>query len=174
MYATYVCNQDFTGSELQGQEETTCARPANATIGVLFTATNTVKFPFAVTQSCWALLLSYYRASTFLPCRMNEPKMNKLSATVVKNQPFRLLWHLFPYLRLKLNRLESDSIVTRELIPLFYVESANQHLLQSLQSIQPPSILHPSTKKNLERSLFFLLLFLQPSRVSVIFKKGSG
>jgi len=29
----------------------------------------------------------------------------------------------------------SDSIVTRELIPLFYVELANQH---SLQSVQPP------------------------------------
>jgi len=102
---------------------------------MLFTATNAVKFPFAVTRSCWALLLSYHRAGTFLPCRMNEPKMNELGATIVKNQPFRLLWRPFPYLRLKLNCLESDSIVTKELIPLFYVESANQH---SLQSIQPP------------------------------------
>jgi len=38
----------LTGSESQGQEE---AAPANATTGVLFTATNTVKFPSAVTQS---------------------------------------------------------------------------------------------------------------------------
>jgi len=40
----------------------------------------------------------------------------------------------------------------RELIPLFYAESANQH---SLQSVQPPSILHPSTKKNLDQSSWF-------------------
>jgi len=59
--------------------------------------------------------------------------MNELSATVVKNQPFQLLWCPFPYLRLKLDCLESNSIVTRELIPLFYVESANQHSLQSIQ-----------------------------------------
>jgi len=104
-------------------------RPADATTGVLFTATNVVKFPIAVTRSSWALLLSYYRANTFLPCRISKPKMNELGATVVKNQPFRLLWHPFPYLRLKLDRLESNSIATRELIPLFYVESANQHSL---------------------------------------------
>jgi len=36
---------------------------------------------------------------------------------------------------LKVDHLESNSIVTRELIPLLYVESANQNLLQS---IQPP------------------------------------
>jgi len=105
------------------------------TTGVLFTATNAVKFPCAVTWSSWALPLSYCRASTFIPCRMNEPKMNELGVTVVKNQPFQLLWHLFPYLRLKLDCLESDSIVTRELKSLFYVESAKQN---SLQSIQPP------------------------------------
>jgi len=61
--------------------------------------------------------------------------MNKLGATIVKNQPFRLLWCPFPYLRLKLNCLDNNSIVTGEIIPLFYVESANQH---SLQSVQPP------------------------------------
>jgi len=120
---------------LQGQEEATCARPADATTSVLFTATNTVKFPSAVTQASWALLLSYFTAITFLLCRISKPKMNKLSATVVKNQPFRLLWHPFLYLRLKLDRLQRNSVVTRELIPLFYVELANQH---SLQSIQPP------------------------------------
>jgi len=52
--------------------------------------------------------------------------MNKLGNTIFKNQPFRLLWLPFPYLRLKLNFIESNSIVTRKLIPLFYVESANQ------------------------------------------------
>jgi len=51
--------------------------------------------------------------------------MNKLGATVVKNQPFQLLWCPSAYLRLKLNRLESNSIVTTELMPLFYVEPAN-------------------------------------------------
>jgi len=101
--------------------------PANATTGVLFIATNTVKFPSAVTQSSWAL--SYYRISTFLLCRISKPKMNKLGATVTKNQPFRLLWQPFPYLRLKLDRLESISIVTTKIIPLLYVESANQHSL---------------------------------------------
>jgi len=49
----------LTGSELQGQDEAACACPANTTTGVLFTATNAVKFPSAVTQSFWALLLSY-------------------------------------------------------------------------------------------------------------------
>jgi len=61
--------------------------------------------------------------------------MNEIDTTVVKNQLFRLLWRTFPYLRLKLGRFESNSIVTRELIPLFYAESANQH---SLPSVQPP------------------------------------
>jgi len=64
--------------------------------------------------------------------------MNKLSATIVKNQPFRLLWHPFLYLRLKLDHLKSNSVVIKEVIPLFYVESANQH---TLQSIKPP-LLH--------------------------------
>jgi len=128
----------LTGSDSQGQEEAACARSANVTTGVLFTATNAVKFSSIVTQSSWALPLSYYRASTFLPCRISKPKINELGATVVKNQPLRLLWHQFPYLRLKLDRLDSNLIVTREIIPLFYVESENQH---SLQSIQPP-LLH--------------------------------
>jgi len=110
----------------------------NVTTGVFFIATNAVKFPSAVTQSSWALPLSYFRDSTFLPCKISRPKMNELSATVVKNQSFKLLWCLFPFLRLKLDRLDSNSIVTRELITLFYVESANQH---SLQSVQPP-LLH--------------------------------
>jgi len=125
----------LTSSESQGQEEAACACLANTTTGVLFTATNAVKFPSAVTQLSWALLLSYFRAITFLLCRISKPKINKLGATVVKNQPFRLLWHPFLYLRLKLDRLQSNSVVTRELISLFYVELANQH---SLQSIQPP------------------------------------
>jgi len=99
---------------------------------VLFTATNAVKFPSAVIQLSWALPLSYYRAITFLPCRISKPKMNELGATVVKNQPFQLLWCLFPYLRLKFDCLKSNSIVTRELIPLLYVKSANQHSLQSV------------------------------------------
>jgi len=46
--------------------------PANATTGVLFTATIAVKFPITVTQSSWALLLSYYRAITFLLCRISK------------------------------------------------------------------------------------------------------
>jgi len=133
---TYICIiYRLTGSESQGQEEAACAFPANVTTSVLFTATNAVKFPSAVTQSSLALPLSYYRASTFLPCRISKSKINKLNATVVKNQPFQLLWHPFPYLRLKLDRLDSHSIVTKEIIPLFYVESANQH---SLQSVRPP------------------------------------
>jgi len=78
----------LTGSELQGQEEAACVRPADATTGVLFTATNAVKFPSAVTWLSWALPLSYYRANTFLSCIVSKPKMNKLSTTIVKNQPF--------------------------------------------------------------------------------------
>jgi len=64
---TYVHTSRLTSSELQGQEEAACAHPANATTGVLFTATNAVKFPSAVTRSSWALLLGHYKASTFLP-----------------------------------------------------------------------------------------------------------
>jgi len=45
----------LTGSELQSHEEAACTRPANATTGVLFTATNAVKFPSAVTQLSWVL-----------------------------------------------------------------------------------------------------------------------
>jgi len=72
---------------------------------MLFTATNTVKFPSAVAQLSWTLLLSYYRASTFLPFRISKRMMNELIATVVKNQPFQLLWCPFPYLRQKLDHL---------------------------------------------------------------------
>jgi len=99
-----------------------------------FTATNAVKFPSTVTQLSWVLPLSYFRAITFLLCRISKTKMNKLGATIVKNQPFQLLWHPFLYLRLKLDYLQSNSVVTRELIPLFYVELPNQHSLQSIQS----------------------------------------
>jgi len=128
----HVCIKT-TSSGLQGQEEVACAHPADVTTSVLFTATNAVKFLYAITWLSWGLPLSYYRAGTFLLCRINEPKMNELGVTIVKNQPFRLLWHPFPYLRLKCDRLESNSIVTFELILLFYVESANQHPLQSVQ-----------------------------------------
>jgi len=83
-----MCISRLTGSELQGQEEAACAHPANATTGVLFTATNAMKFPSTVTRSSWALPLSYYSASIFLPCRISKPKMNELGATIAKNQPF--------------------------------------------------------------------------------------
>jgi len=132
---THIHTSKITGNESQGQEEAACACPANTTTGLLFTAPNVVKFLSTVTRSSWALPLSYYRASTFLPCRISKPKMNELGTTIVKNQPFQLLWHPFPYLRLKLDHLDSNSIVTTELIALFYAKSANQH---SLQSVQPP------------------------------------
>jgi len=135
VFSSTIHKSRLTGSESQGQEVAACARPANATTSALFTATNAIKFPSAVTQSPWALPLSYYRASTFLPCRISNSKMSELGATIVKNQPFQLLWCPFPYLRLKLDHLDSNSIVTRELIALFYVKSANQH---SVQSVQPP------------------------------------
>jgi len=70
MHFMVICSVNksrLTGSESQGQEEAACSRPADVTTGVLFTATNAVKFPNAVTQSSWALPLSYYRASTFVP-----------------------------------------------------------------------------------------------------------
>jgi len=108
----------------------------------------------------WALPLSYYRSSTFLPCRISKPKMNKLGSTIVKNRPFWLLWHPFPFLRLKLDRLETNSIVTRELIPLFYIQSAKLSkptfiTICSTTFVTRPSILYPSTKKNLDQSWFF-------------------
>jgi len=101
---------------LQGQEEVAIACPADVINGVLFTGTTAVKFASTMTWLSWALLLSYYRASTFLPRRISKPKMNELGVTIVKNQPFRLLWHPFPYLRLKLDHIESSLIVTRELL----------------------------------------------------------
>jgi len=73
---------------LQGQEEVACVHPADATAGVLFTATNAMKVLSAVTQLSWALPLSYFRAITFLLCRISKPKMNELGATVVNNQSF--------------------------------------------------------------------------------------
>jgi len=103
----YIYISRLTGSESWGQEEAACARPANTT-GVLFTSTNTVKFPSAVTRSSCTLPLSYYRDSTFLPCRISKPKINELGATIVMNQPFQLLWHPYPYLRLKLDCLEHN------------------------------------------------------------------
>jgi len=78
------------------------ARAGYVTTGVLFTATNAVKFASAVTRSSWVLSLSCYRANTFLSCRTSKLKMTEFNATVVKNQQFWLLWHPFPRLRLKL------------------------------------------------------------------------
>jgi len=40
-----ISTSRITGSESQGQEEAACVHPADATTGVSFTATNTVKFP---------------------------------------------------------------------------------------------------------------------------------
>jgi len=138
------------------------------TTGVLFTATNAVKLPSVVTRLSWALLLSYYRASTFLPCRISKPKINKHSTTIVKNQPFRLLWCLFPFLRLQLDRFDSNSIVTRELIPLFYVESVNKH---SLQSVQPPLLCGLQYSILRLKKILAGRFFLQPLLASVFFKK---
>jgi len=58
-FDTAFAESRLTSSESQGQQEAACARPANITTGVLFTATNAVKFPSTVTQLSWALLLSY-------------------------------------------------------------------------------------------------------------------
>jgi len=89
MWFCGYCNQSrLTGSEPQGQEEAACVHSANTTTGMLFTGTNAVKFPSTVTLLSWALPLSYYRVSTFLPCRINKPKMNELGTTIVKNQLF--------------------------------------------------------------------------------------
>jgi len=86
----------LTGSELQGQEEAACARPADATTGVLFTVTKAMKFPCTVTQSSWALPLSYYRASTFLPSRMNKPKINEHGAPLLRTSHFDFYGTCFP------------------------------------------------------------------------------
>jgi len=127
---------------------------------VCYSYTNAVKFPNAVTRSSWALPLSYCRASTFLPCRISKLKINKLGVTIVKNQPFLLLWHPFPYLRLKLDCLESKLIVTRELVSLFYVELANKHSLQSVQPALLCSLLYSNLQwKNLDWSLLFYFYF---------------
>jgi len=83
-------------------------------MGELLTGTNTVRFANAVTHSSWAH-----------PCRISKWKMNEVAITIFKNQPFWLLWHSFPHLRLKLSHFESNSIVIIESIPLFYVETAN-------------------------------------------------
>jgi len=116
--------------------------------------------------------ISYYRANTFLSCRISKLKMTEFGATVVKNQQFRLLWHPFPHLRLKLGCFESNLSITRLLIPLFYVESANQN---PLQSIQPP-LLHVlqysilQLKKILTgRCFYFFFIFAHPC-TSVFFK----
>jgi len=61
--ALYSITIKLTSSESQGPKEAACTRPANVTTGVLFTATNAVKFPSAVTQTSWALPFSYYKAS---------------------------------------------------------------------------------------------------------------
>jgi len=81
----------LTSSELQGQEETAYVHPAYTTTGVLFTGTNVVKFASTVTWSCWGLSLSYYKANTFLSCRISKPKMKEPGVAIVKNQPFRIL-----------------------------------------------------------------------------------
>jgi len=64
------------------------AHATYVTTSLLFTATNAVKFAIAVTQSPLVLLLSYYRANTFLSCRTSKLKMTEFSVTVVKNQQF--------------------------------------------------------------------------------------
>jgi len=72
--------------------------------------------------------------------------------------------------RLKVDHLESNSIVTRELIPLFYVESANQHILQSVQSPLLRGLLYFILR--LKKILTgHRILLSQLSRVLVFFKK---
>jgi len=122
------------------------------------------EIPSAITQLSWALPLSYFRVITFLLCRISKLKMNKLGTTVVKNQPFWLLWRPFLYLRLKLNRLQSNSVVTRELIPLFYVELANQH---SIQSVQPPLLCGLQYSILWLKNVNWLLFFSHTPRASI-------
>jgi len=105
---------------------------------------------------------------------MNKPKMNELGAIIVKNQPFQLLWYPFPYLRLKLDHLERNSTVTRELIPLFYVETANNIHYNLFNHLCYASSNTVSFDKKMLSSCHFLTFILQPLRTSVIFKKGSG
>ena len=71
------------------------------------------EFANTVTHSAWTLPLDYYETNAFLPCRISKLKINKLSATIVKNQSFQLLWHRFFHLGLKLSCFGSNSIVIR-------------------------------------------------------------
>jgi len=73
-----VLKSRLTSSEWQGQEEVSCVQ-AYVTTGKLFTGTNAVNI---AAWSSWVLLLSYYRANTFLLCRLSKPKMNELRTTV--------------------------------------------------------------------------------------------
>jgi len=93
---TFKIKSRFTSSEPQVQEEAACTHPADVTTGVLFTVTNYVKFPSAVTWLSWALPLSYYRASTFLQYRISKLKMNELSATIVKSSHSDFYGSRFP------------------------------------------------------------------------------
>jgi len=101
----YIIYQDSLVVSREAKKQHAYAQPT--WLPVIFTGTNAVKFPSFVTRSSCTLPLSYYRASTFLPCRISKPKMNELGCTVM-NQPFRLLWCPFPCLRLKLDRLEHN------------------------------------------------------------------
>ena len=98
-------------------------------------------------------------------------EMNKLGASIEKNQSLWPLWHLFLHLRLKLSHLESNSIVARELIPLFYVQSATK--IRSTTFIMWLSILHPLTKINLDWLMFyFFLLLLLHTPYALVFSKN--
>ena len=135
---------------------------------MLFTGFNTVEFASAITQSSWTLLLGYYTANTLLSCRISKPKINKFGAIVIKNQQFWLLWHLFPCLRLKPGCFENNSIITRELVPFFYVESADQiHYSLFITFVMWPPALR--LKKSQVVVVFF---FAHPACLS-IFKKWS-
>jgi len=136
---------------------------------MLFTDTNAVKFPSAVTRSSCTLPLCYYRASTFLPCRISNLRWT--------NSVPPLLWtsHSDFLAPVSLSKAEAWSSRTQlscyQRINTFVLCRISKPTFITIRSTTfgtRPSILHPSTKKNFDRALFSL--FLHTPRASVFSK----
>ena len=133
LYSTYVlslqvlsnpkiCGTTKTcSSESQGQEEA---------IRELFTHSTTQNLAGLVRK----LLLRFQWPSMFLLYKINMPMMEEIGATNPVNQPLQILWSHFVPIHTTNHPSGSALLVTRELVPLFNVETVSQ---SSLKSVQP-------------------------------------
>ena len=129
-------------------------RPRRSTatqpLSELFTRSTTLKFAIALAKPPLKLSLSYCRLTTFLPYRINKPRMEEIDVTIAKYQPLRVLWHpLYDYTPRTILSCPIHPF-TRELVPSLFEDRINNLKFITIGSaillIRPYKVLPVTTK----------------------------